>query len=143
MGILAESAKICSSKKWSNLQKFPCNSYIFLSHKKCLHIFKETKIFLTSKLISTCLILLTILSYCRNIFKMFSTAKTNSCQIYEQCLSTKIYTLRYAWKIHPKKYISTKEASFTVVVIKPTEDFITYATNSQYLFCKFCIFWLM
>ena len=34
-------------------------------------------------------------------------------------------------------------SSFTVVVITFTQCFVTYTTGSQYLFCKFCIFWLM
>ena len=49
--------------------------------------------------------------------KMSSTVKINSCQIYELCLCAKIYFPRHAWKIHPRKYISTNETSFTVVVI--------------------------
>ena len=57
------------------------------------------------------------MSYCRNILKMPSTVKINSCQIDERCLSTKIYVPRYASKINPRKYIFTKEARFTVVIM--------------------------
>ena len=78
----------------------------------------------------------------RNILKMSSTVKINSCEIYERWLSAKIYSPPYAWKIHPRKYISTKETSFTVIVITLT-SFATYTTGSEYLFCKFCISWLM
>ena len=73
---------------------------------------------------------------------MFSTAKINLWQIYEHCLSTKIFYLRYAWKIHPGKYFSVNEASFTAVVIALTECFVTYTTDSHYSFWKFCIFLL-
>ena len=54
----------------------------------------------------------------------------------------KIYSPQYTWKIHPRKYIPTKETSFTVVLITSTECFVTYTTGSQYLSCIFCIFWL-
>ena len=73
---------------------------------------------------------------------MFSTAKIKLWQIYEHCLSTKIFYLRYPWKIHPGKYFSANEASFTAVVIALTECFVTYTTDSHYSFWKFCIFLL-
>ena len=89
----------------------------FFSSLKMLTYFWKIKIFLISKLISNYFIFLSILSYCQIILKMSSTVKKSSCQIYELCLCAKIYFPRYAWKIHPRKYISTNEASFTVVVI--------------------------
>ena len=89
----------------------------FFSSLKMFTYFWKIKIFLISKPISNYFIFLTVLSYCQIILKMSSTVKINSCQIYELCLCAKIYFPRYAWKIHPRKYISTNEASFTVVVI--------------------------
>ena len=96
----------------------------FRAIPKSFFVIKNVYIFFKnqniSKYIPTYFIFLIILSYCRNILKISSTVKINSSQIYERCLSAKIYSPRYASKIHPRNYISTKEASFIVIVITLT-----------------------
>ena len=94
----------------------------------CGQIFEEIKIFLISKFISTYFIFLTILSYCRNILKMSSTLKINSCQIYAA---------------YPRKHILHDILEkFIRENIFPRKKLAlaTYTTGSQYLFRKFCIF---